>query len=115
MKLSILNTEIISKGGPPRSKDMSQATGEELKSNTSTVEQDEVFASKLKGRVDLEVTRQGKSTLKLGNQLQIGTWNVRGMSLGKLELVKSEMERLDLDILGTCEVKWFGQRYFFSD
>ena len=34
-----------------------------------------------------------------------GTWNVRSMNQGKLEVVKQEMARVNLDILGISELK----------
>ena len=35
-----------------------------------------------------------------------GTWNVRSMNQGKLEVVKKEMARVNIDILGISELKW---------
>ena len=35
----------------------------------------------------------------------IGTWNVRSMNQGKLEVVKQEMARVNIDILGISELK----------
>ena len=45
----------------------------------------------------------------------IGTWNVRSMNQGKLEVVKQEMARVNVDILGTSELKWTGTGEFNSD
>ena len=39
-------------------------------------------------------------------QYGIGTWNVRSMNQGKLEVVKQEMARVNVDILGISELKW---------
>ena len=39
-------------------------------------------------------------------QYCIGTWNVRSMNPGKLEVVKQEMARVNIDILGISELKW---------
>ena len=36
----------------------------------------------------------------------IGTWNVRSMNQGKLDMVKQEMARVNTDILGISELKW---------
>ena len=36
----------------------------------------------------------------------IGTWNARSMNQGKLEVVKQEMARVNIDILGISELKW---------
>ena len=38
-------------------------------------------------------------------QYCIGTWNVRSMNLGKLEVVKQEMARMNVDILGISKLK----------
>ena len=45
----------------------------------------------------------------------IGTWNVRPMNQGKLKVVKQEMARVDVDILGISELKWTGMSEFNSD
>ena len=45
----------------------------------------------------------------------IGTWNVRSMNQGKLEVVKQEMARVKVDILGISELKWTGMGEFNSD
>ena len=45
----------------------------------------------------------------------IGTWNVRSMNQGKLEVVKQEMARVNVDILGISELKWTGMGEFNSD
>ena len=39
-------------------------------------------------------------------QYCIGSWNVRSMNQGKLEVVKQEMARVNTDILGIGELKW---------
>ena len=41
-------------------------------------------------------------------QYCIGTWNVRSINQGKLEVVKQEMARGNVDILGISELKWTG-------
>ena len=48
-------------------------------------------------------------------QYCIGTWNVRSMNQGKLEVVKQEMARVDINILGISELKWTGMGEFNSD
>ena len=43
-------------------------------------------------------------------QYHIGTWNVRSMNQGKLEVVKQEMARVNIDILGISELMdWNGR------
>ena len=44
----------------------------------------------------------------LKEQYYIGTWNVRSMNQGKLEVVKQEMARVNLDMLGISELKLTG-------
>ena len=48
-------------------------------------------------------------------QYCIGTWNVRSMNQGKLEVVKQDMARVNFDILGISELKWTGMGEFNSD
>ena len=45
----------------------------------------------------------------------IGTWNVRTMNTGKLDIVKREMERTRVEILGISELKWTEMGHFQSD
>ena len=45
----------------------------------------------------------------------IGTWNVRGMNQGKLEVVKQGMARVNVNILGISKLKWTGMSEFNSD
>ena len=45
----------------------------------------------------------------------IGTWNVRSMNQGNLEVGKQEMARVNVDILGISELKWTGKGEFNSD
>ena len=48
-------------------------------------------------------------------QYCIGTWNVRSMNQGKLEVVKQEMARVNIYILGISKLKWTGMGEFNSD
>ena len=43
-----------------------------------------------------------------GEQYCTGTWNVRSTNQGKLDMVKQEIEKLNIDILGISELKWMG-------
>ena len=51
----------------------------------------------------------------LKEQYCIGTWNVRSMNQGKLEVVKQEMARVNIDILGISELKRTGMGELNSD
>ena len=48
-------------------------------------------------------------------QCCIGTWNVRSMNQGNLEVVKQEMPRVNVNIRGIRELKWTGMGEFNSD
>ena len=48
-------------------------------------------------------------------QYFIGTWNVSSMNQGKLEVVKQEMARVNVDILGISALRWTGMGDFNSD
>ena len=48
-------------------------------------------------------------------QYYIGTWNVRSMNQGKLEVAKQEMARVNVDILGISGLKWARMGEFNSD
>ena len=48
-------------------------------------------------------------------QYCIETLNVRSMNQDKLEVVKQEMARVNINILGSGELKWTGMGEFISD
>ena len=48
-------------------------------------------------------------------QYCIGTRNVRSTNQGKLEVVKQEMARVNVNILGISELRWTGMGEFNSD
>ena len=54
----------------------------------------------------VDVTVDGGKVWCYKEQYCIGTWNVRSMNQGKLEAVKQEMARVNVDILRISELKW---------
>ena len=54
----------------------------------------------------MDVTGDGSRVRYCKEQYCIGTWNVRSMNQGKLEVVKQEMIRMNINILGIGELKW---------
>ena len=56
----------------------------------------------------MDVTGDGSKARYYKEQYCTGTWNVRSMNQGKLEVVKQEMARVNVDILGISELKWTG-------
>ena len=63
----------------------------------------------------MDVTGDGSKVRCSKEQYCIGTWNVRSMNQGKLEVVKQEMIRVNVNILGISELKWIGICEFNSD
>ena len=47
-----------------------------------------------------------KVKYKAVKKYSIGTWNVRSMNQGKLDMVKQEMERVSINILGISKLNW---------
>ena len=62
----------------------------------------------------VDVTGDGSKVRCCKEQYWIGTWNVRSMNQGKLEVVKQEMARVNINILGISELKWAGMGEFNS-
>ena len=54
----------------------------------------------------MDVTGDGSTVQCCKEQYCIGTWTVKSMNQGKLEVVKQEMARVNIDILGISELKW---------
>ena len=48
-------------------------------------------------------------------QYCIGTWNVSSRKQGKLEVVKQEIARMNVNILRISKLKWTGMGEFNSD
>ena len=63
----------------------------------------------------MDVTGDRSKVQSCKEQYCIGTWNVRSISQGKLEVVKQEMARVNVDTLGIIELKWTGMGEFNSD
>ena len=70
---------------------------------------------KQKQHVVVDVTGDRSKVQCYKEQYCIGTWNVRSVNQGKLEVVKQEMARVNVDILGISELKWTGMGEFNSD
>ena len=63
----------------------------------------------------MDVTGDRSKVRCYKEQYCTGTWNVRSMSQGKLEVAKQEMARVNVDILGISKLKWTGMGEFNSD
>ena len=63
----------------------------------------------------MDVTGDGSQVQCCKEQYCIGTRNVRSMNQGKLEVVKHEMARVNINILGISDLKWTRMGEFNSD
>ena len=71
--------------------------------------------SQSKNNTIVDVTGDRSKMRCCKEQYCIGTWNVRSTNQGKLEVVKQEMARVNVDILGISQQKWTGIGEFNSD
>ena len=63
----------------------------------------------------MAVTGGGSKVQCCKEQYCIGTWSVRSMNQDKLEVVKKEMARVNINILGISELNWMWRGEFNSD
>ena len=96
----------------PRSGGAQYATGDQWRNNSR---KNEGMEPKQKQYPVVYVTCDGSRVQCCKEQYCIGTWNVRSMNQGKLEVVKQEMARVYVDILGISKLKWTGMGDFTSD
>ena len=61
----------------------------------------------------MDVIGGGSKAQCCKEQYCIGTWNVSSVNQGKLEVVKQETERVNIDILGISELEWTGSNLFY--
>ena len=79
------------------------ATGDQWRNNSR---KNEEMEPKRKQHPVVDVTGDGSEVERCKQQHCIGTGNVRSMNQGKLEVVKQEMTRVNINILGISELKW---------
>ena len=96
----------------PRSVGAQYATGDQWRHNSR---KKEGMVPKQKRHPVVNRTGDGSRVRCCKEQYCIGTWNVKSMNQGKLEVVKQEMARVNVDILGINELKWTGMDEFNSD
>ena len=96
----------------PRSVGAQYATGDQWRNNSRKNEETE---PKQKQHPVEDVTGDASKVRCCKEQYCIETRNVRSMNQGKLEVVKQEMARVNIDISGISELKWTGMGEFNSD
>ena len=102
----ILKEELSRSGGA------GHPTGDQWRNNSR---KNEGMEPKQKQYPAVDVTGDRSKIRCYKEQYCIGTWNVRSMNQGKLEVVKQEMAKVNVDILGISELKWTGMCEFNSD
>ena len=87
----------------PRLVSTQYAAGDQWRNNSR---KNEGMEPKQKQYPAMDVTGDRSKVRRCKEQYCIGTWNVRSMNQGKLEVVKQEMARVNMDILGISELEW---------
>ena len=88
------------------------ATGDQWRNDSR---KNEGMEPKQKQYPVVDVTGDRSKVRCCKEQYCVRTWNVRSMNQGKLEVVKQEMARVNVNILGISELKWTGMGEFNSD
>ena len=87
-------------------------TGDQWRNNSR---KNEGMEPKQKQYPAVDVTGDRSKVQCCKEQYCIGTWNVRSVNQGKLEVVKQETARVNTDILGISKLKWTGMGEFNKD
>ena len=100
---------------PRRPEGVQYATGEKQRATINSYRKNEVAGPKQKWCSVVDIAGDESKVWCYKKQYCIGTWNVRSIKQGKLEVAKQEMLRENIDILGISELKWTGMGEFNSD
>ena len=96
----------------PRLVGAQYATGDQWRKNFRN---NEGMEPKQKQHPVVDVNGDGSKVQCSKEQYCIGTWNVRSMNQGKFKVVKQEMARVNVNILGISKLKWTGMYECNSD
>ena len=107
-----MRNDMTLKHEAPRLIGVQFATGEEWRNSSRRNEEAE---PKWKQIPAVDVSSGQSKAQCYREQYCTGTWNVRSMNQGKLEVVKRETARVNITILGITELKWTGTGKFNSD
>ena len=100
---------------PPKSESVQYATGEEQRAITNNFRKNGIAGLKWKWCSVVDMSGGESKVRCCKEQYCIGTWNVRSINQANLDVVKQEMSRVKIDILGISEVKWTGMGECNSD
>ena len=96
----------------PKSIGAQYASGDQWRNNSR---KNEEMGPRQKQHPVVDVTGDGRKVQCCSGQYCMGTWNVRAMNHGKLQVVKQEMARMKVDMLEISKLKWTGMGEFYSD
>ena len=96
----------------PGSVGAQNATGDQWRSNSRKNEKTE---PQQKQHPVVDVSGDGSKVQCCKGQYCMGSWNLRSLNQGKMEVVKQKMTRVNIYILGISELKWTGMGEFNSD
>ena len=113
MNLRQMSLDMVPGGATRRPLAVQTATAEERGVTPSTAGQDDGGGPiPTSGSLQLEGIREERSGISLRGQITTGTWNVQGMTQGKMTVVEREMERCGLAVMGIADHWWLGQGRF---
>ena len=98
--------DMTPKDESPRSEGVQYATGEERRRITNSPRMYEVVGPKWIQQSVVDVSGDKSKIWCCKEQYCTGTWNIRPMNQGKLDMFKEEMARININILGIRELKW---------
>ena len=98
----------------PRLEGVRYTTGEEGRT-TNSPRKNEAPGPKRKGYSVVDVSGDENKIWCCKEQYFMGTWNIRSMNQGKLDMVKQDMVRININILGSSELRWMGMGKFNSN
>ena len=96
----------------PRSIGAQHATGDQWRNNSRKNKETE---AKQKQYPVVDVTGDRSKAQRYKEQYCIGSWNVKSVNQGKLDVVKQEMARMNVNILGMSKLIWTEMGEFNSD
>ena len=88
-----------------------ECSGSQWRNNSRKNEETE---PKQKQHPVVDVTVDGSKVQCCKEHYCIGTWNARSMNQGKLDMIKQDMARVNINILGISKLKWTGMGEFNS-
>ena len=96
----------------PRSEGAQYATGEQWRNNSRN---NEGIEPKQKQHPAMDGTGDRSKVRCCKEQYCPETWHVGSMNQGKLKMVKQEVTRVNIDILGISKLRWTAMGEFSSD